>query len=599
MRRTIAVLLGLTLLASCGGDSTQPVPPPPPPPNQPPPPPPPPPPPAPVATVSVEPGTVTLVPEQTSQLAATAKDQAGGVLTGRTIAWSSSAPAVASVSTTGLVTALAAGTTTITATSEGKSGTAEVTVVDGGVVGPGGGTVVAADGKVTITVPAGAVTSPVTVTATPSAAALDDPESRWLVGGPAYTLGSGGTAFAQPVTVTIAYDANRLPPWSKPEELGLARWDGSAWHPMSEVTVDPIAGTISGKTTGFSDVSPTIELPYLLVTPEEGHVNTAKRSVVLTVDVGELPEERWYHFDFEWSTTGQSGTISWAEGNGAQYTATLPVLPPDGSEVDQVTVTVTAVRWDGSGTETVGSKTMSIKADLKLFIEIAPWSSVVDFGESLDLHAVVRDETGAPVNAQLTGLRYEWDETGLAGNISSQLWSPTTDEKTTYTAKPVSEQQPDPPRGDRVTVKVTQERRVYSGTALDPHQSTIVYDDIGESEGFLEVAPDWHAGRFSIVTTPTGGGACVFAYVYARKIEGATQYELVADGFNDPGGYGTEFRRTFGGAGSGVEEAGSEYRIALDGGCATTPEAIAFRQNLYATRFAGIQVRVKVTTPDD
>jgi hypothetical protein len=50
------------------------------------------------------------------------------VLTGRTITWSSSVLGVATVSGTGLVTAVAAGPATITATSEGQSGTSAVTV---------------------------------------------------------------------------------------------------------------------------------------------------------------------------------------------------------------------------------------------------------------------------------------------------------------------------------------------------------------------------------------------------------------------------------------------------------------------------------------
>src|SRR5205814_4107300 len=53
---------------------------------------------------------------------------AGNVLTGRTISWTSSNAAVATVSGTGLVSGVAAGSATITATSEGRSGQAQVTV---------------------------------------------------------------------------------------------------------------------------------------------------------------------------------------------------------------------------------------------------------------------------------------------------------------------------------------------------------------------------------------------------------------------------------------------------------------------------------------
>ena len=50
------------------------------------------------------------------------------MLTGRTIVWTTSDPAVASVDGGGLVTALKAGTVTVTATSEGKTGSASLTV---------------------------------------------------------------------------------------------------------------------------------------------------------------------------------------------------------------------------------------------------------------------------------------------------------------------------------------------------------------------------------------------------------------------------------------------------------------------------------------
>ena len=84
--------------------------------------------PAPVATVTVTPSPLTLRVGTTRQLTATLKDSAGAVLTGRTVTWSSSATGVATVSASGLVTAIASGSATITATSEGKNGTSTVTV---------------------------------------------------------------------------------------------------------------------------------------------------------------------------------------------------------------------------------------------------------------------------------------------------------------------------------------------------------------------------------------------------------------------------------------------------------------------------------------
>ena len=85
--------------------------------------------PVPVASVVVSPSSTTLEIGQTAQLTATVTDAGGNLLSGRTIAWSSSSQAVATVGAAGLVTAVGPGVTTLTATSEGRSGTAAATVV--------------------------------------------------------------------------------------------------------------------------------------------------------------------------------------------------------------------------------------------------------------------------------------------------------------------------------------------------------------------------------------------------------------------------------------------------------------------------------------
>ncbi|GIT52549.1 MAG: hypothetical protein Ct9H300mP15_27620 [Gemmatimonadota bacterium] len=64
----------------------------------------------------------------TTQLSATVKDQNGATMSGASVTWSSSSASVATVSSSGLVTAVANGTATITATSGSASGTAAVTV---------------------------------------------------------------------------------------------------------------------------------------------------------------------------------------------------------------------------------------------------------------------------------------------------------------------------------------------------------------------------------------------------------------------------------------------------------------------------------------
>jgi uncharacterized protein YjdB len=83
----------------------------------------------PVASVTVTPTNPWVLIGGALQLTATLKDARGNVLNGRTVAWTSSAPAVATVSASGRVTGVTEGNATITAASEGKSGTVSVQVV--------------------------------------------------------------------------------------------------------------------------------------------------------------------------------------------------------------------------------------------------------------------------------------------------------------------------------------------------------------------------------------------------------------------------------------------------------------------------------------
>ncbi len=83
----------------------------------------------PVQTVTVSPAVDTLGVGTERQHTAVLRDASNAVLTGRALAWSSSNVAIATVSSTGNVTALAQGTTTVSATSEGRVGTATVVVL--------------------------------------------------------------------------------------------------------------------------------------------------------------------------------------------------------------------------------------------------------------------------------------------------------------------------------------------------------------------------------------------------------------------------------------------------------------------------------------
>ncbi len=113
LRRLVPLALIVVGLA-CGGGSEGPAAPPPPP--------------APaVTTVEVTPASANIVAPGEVTLAATVKDQNGNIMNGKAVAWSSSDAANATVAADGRVTVIRPGTTTITATVEGKSGSATIT----------------------------------------------------------------------------------------------------------------------------------------------------------------------------------------------------------------------------------------------------------------------------------------------------------------------------------------------------------------------------------------------------------------------------------------------------------------------------------------
>jgi hypothetical protein len=84
--------------------------------------------PVPVANITVALAQSSVTVGTGTVASATLRSGSGDVLSGRTITWSSSSTAVATVNDAGVITTFAPGATTITATSEGRTGSATLTV---------------------------------------------------------------------------------------------------------------------------------------------------------------------------------------------------------------------------------------------------------------------------------------------------------------------------------------------------------------------------------------------------------------------------------------------------------------------------------------
>ncbi len=167
----------------------------------------------PVQTVVVSPTADTVAVGIEQQFTALTRDASGATLAGRAVAWSSSNVAVASVSSSGLVTGRAPGTANIAATSEGRVGTATVLVLarlaDAVTVSPAAATlIVNATQQLTvqITDPVGNLLTgrPVTYTSNAPAIATVDTAGRVMARGPGtarITATSEGKSGVSTITV--------------------------------------------------------------------------------------------------------------------------------------------------------------------------------------------------------------------------------------------------------------------------------------------------------------------------------------------------------------------------------------------------------------
>jgi uncharacterized protein YjdB len=273
----------------------------------------------PVATVSLSTATATLVPNQSGILEARTLDAQGNMLLGRVLDWSTSASGIATVTTPvrpydGLITAVAVGTVTITATSEGKSAQSVVTVRDGGFISPAGGTVTAALGSVVVQVPAQALATATGITVTPAANPQADPK---LIPGTAYDFGPNGTAFAQPVTITIKYDAAAVPAGANPAQFRVHKLVGTTWTPLAGSTVDVSTKSVIGQTSSFSTYAVlTVPVAIVSVTPDTATLllgGTRQLSATLKAADGSVltgPSVEWSSSNPGIATVSVTGLVS-------------------------------------------------------------------------------------------------------------------------------------------------------------------------------------------------------------------------------------------------------------------------------------------------
>jgi hypothetical protein len=474
-----------------------------------------------VATVALAPSSFTLTPQQTQQLTATLRDAQGNTLSGRTVTWTTDAATVASVSSAGLVTAVSPGTARITATSEGQSASADLTVVDGAQVGSSGGTFAFEDGAVTVTVPAGAVTGSTVLTVT----RVDNPVSMapagWQRVGPVYALGPSGAAFAKPVTLTLSYDSAKLPVFTMTGDLGVLQSSGGAGQGLTGVVVDVAKHTVSGQTSGLgnaagagpalssrtlmssvfgagesgdgSEVAVMVQDPEVSLTPGSASVNSSHRYATFTVGVeargqGVPLPENTPSLLYRWHSTNQHGGLGidapgpnqWTETTSVEYVATSQQLSEMSGEIDRVIADVllnpASLTDPTAGPQRIVTAEAVVDADLQLTYDIAPQSVTVKQSKTTDLRLRVRDKQGSERTLG-ADQSVAWETSGNYGQLVGGTTAPTV----SYQAKDKFDFPP--PRVDRV-VMVVKELRRHDGVIRE--KKAISDPTTGEHYALLE-----------------------------------------------------------------------------------------------------------------
>ncbi len=209
-------------------------------------------------------------------------------------------------------------------------------------IGAAGGALTSADGRITLTVPAGALTADTMLSVEPITNTV-------LLGiQSAYRLGPDGTTFTQPATVTFTYAAADTA-GSSTDALDIGYQDSSgAWHAYGSPTLDTGASTVSVSTSHLSDwslllgwqivpgsatVQPTgsIGLTLQFCEPETFDDGMGDELTGL-VDKCDADDELPHLVNVSgWSVNGTSGgsaTVGTVSGTGKVATYTAPVSAP-------------------------------------------------------------------------------------------------------------------------------------------------------------------------------------------------------------------------------------------------------------------------------
>jgi uncharacterized protein YjdB len=391
----------------------------------------------PVASVAVSPSSSAITVNSTETLVATTRDASNNTLTGRTVTWSSSNQAVATVSATGVVTGRAAGTATITATSEGRSGTAAVTIT----------TVPVASVAVSPT------TASITVGTTQTLTATTRDASNNALTGRTVTWSSSNQAVATVSTAGVVTAS------ATGTATITATSEGKTATTAITVTAVPVATVVVSPTTASIAVGATQTLTA--TTRDAGNNTLTGRTVT-------------------WSTSNQTvATVSAAGVVTASTTGTATITATSEGKTATAAITVTAVPV--------------------ATVVVSPTTSSIAVGATQTLTATTRDAG----NNTLTGRTVTWSSSNQTVATVSATGVVTARATGTATITATSE-------GRTATATITVTTSNSSGPGAKPAAAPAIVEDfstytstanfISDPRGIYNRVEDQQTSRITLDT---------------------------------------------------------------------------------------------------
>jgi hypothetical protein len=496
--------------------------------------------PEPVEAVVIEPDSVELVVGGSQALAVAVYGRNGRVLEGRTVTWTMDVGAVVSVDAAGVVTGLAEGVVTLTATSEGKSGRATVVAhADAEPVDPisiqteslaeaieGQGysqqlEAVGGSGSYSWVLAAGSL--PAGLTLSPTGMISGTPVGPGTSSFRVRATDSGGRSATADLSLPVV-QALAVHTWSLPDAevgadyaaqlqavggRGTLTWsltgEAASWLTVSS------AGALSGTPVASGPSTVTVA-----VADESGQQATRQLPIVvrapLAVAASTLPAAtQGRPYAAQLVATGGDGVYTWTLENGALPTGValttsgaLTGTPADGGEF-----TFTAQVTDGAGRVATGS--------LSLTVERAP---------TIQTGSLPPGDVGQPYTAQL-------EATGGTGAHTWSVAEGALPDGLTLSSNGVISGTPTMVGSSTFTVRVTDQ-----AAATHSRELTVVIAQIEElTNGVAVTGIDGEAGsiRYYVIEVPTGATQLTIATsggtgdvdLYIRR--GALPQEYVYD----------------------------------------------------------------------